>query len=117
MVQGFYKMIFNSTAELAVGIVVLENGLFQGGCSKYFYTGEYVLKGEILIVQISLIHHTDDGNKRHGQIKLAELRLQGLADKKQMFLKGTVKNGVGEVVLSLTRIADKKSSTFITDVK
>ena len=106
MVQGFYKLEFHSTSDYGHGVVILENGLVRGGDASYYYTGEYALKSQELVVELSSIHYAGALNNILGAIERSDFRLTGIADRQQMVLKGTDKNGQGDVVVNLTRIAD-----------
>lgn len=83
LLQGLYKVEFETPRGKALGVIHAENGKLRGGSSAFAYVGSYTQTGPSFIGMVSSLRHTRDSN--HPSVfGLDEVRIN---------FNGTVKGG------------------------
>lgn len=62
MLQGLYKVEFETPRRKAVGIIFASDGQLHGGSSAFAYIGSYDQKGNTITGTVKSVPHTDDPN-------------------------------------------------------
>jgi hypothetical protein len=60
MLQGLYKVEFETPRRKAVGVIFAENGKLHGGSSAFAYIGSYQQAGHTITGVVSAKQHTDN---------------------------------------------------------
>jgi hypothetical protein len=83
VLQGLYKVEFETPRGKALGVIHAENGKLRGGSSAFAYVGSYTQNGQSFAGTVSSLRHTRDSN--HPSVfGLDEVRIS---------FNGTVKGG------------------------
>ena len=62
MLQGLYKVEFETPRRKAVGIIAASDGKLRGGSSAFAYVGSYQQDGNTITGVVTTTRHTDDPN-------------------------------------------------------
>ena len=60
LLQGLYKVEFETPRGKALGVIHAEDGKLRGGSSAFAYTGSYTQDGPSFVGNVSSIRHTQD---------------------------------------------------------
>ncbi|MGD9836636.1 MAG: GrlR family regulatory protein [Afipia sp.] len=62
LLQGLYKVEFETPRGKALGVIHAENGKLRGGSSAFAYIGSYTQNGQTVTGTVSSLRHTRDQN-------------------------------------------------------
>lgn len=62
LLQGLYKVEFETPRGKALGVIHAENGKLRGGSSAFAYIGFYTQNGQSFVGSVSSVRHTPDPN-------------------------------------------------------
>jgi len=62
LLQGLYKVEFETPRGKASGVIIAENGKLRGGSSAFAYFGSYVQDGQSFTGKVSSLRHTPDAD-------------------------------------------------------
>jgi hypothetical protein len=62
LLQGLYKVEFETPRGKALGVIHAENGKLRGGSSAFAYVGSYTQNGQSFTGSISSLRHTRDSD-------------------------------------------------------
>lgn len=62
LLQGLYKVEFETPRGKALGVIHAENGKLRGGSSAFAYVGSYTQNGQSFAGTVSSLRHTRDSN-------------------------------------------------------
>lgn len=62
LLQGLYKVEFETPRGKALGVIHAENGKLRGGSSAFAYMGSYTQDGQSFVGNVSSIRHTQDSS-------------------------------------------------------
>ncbi len=62
LLQGLYKVEFETPRGKALGVIHAENGKLRGGSSAFAYVGSYTQNGQTVTGTVSSLRHTRDQN-------------------------------------------------------
>lgn len=60
LLQGLYKVEFETPRGKALGVIHAENGKLRGGSSAFAYVGSYTQNGQSFVGTVSSLRHTPD---------------------------------------------------------
>lgn len=83
LLQGLYKVEFETPRGKALGVIHAENGKLHGGSSAFAYVGSYTQNGQSFTGTVSSLRHTRD-SEHPSVFGLDEVRIS---------FNGTVKGG------------------------
>jgi hypothetical protein len=76
MVDGLYRVHFQTPLGTGAGVVYLSNGKLWGGDSVLYYVGNYILSGDALSASVVTARHTGGSQSVFG-IDRVSIRLNG----------------------------------------
>ncbi|MES2167565.1 MAG: GrlR family regulatory protein [Pseudomonadota bacterium] len=62
LLQGLYKVEFETPRGKALGVINAENGKLRGGSSAFAYIGSYTQNGQSFAGSVSSVRHTQDSS-------------------------------------------------------
>ena len=62
LLEGLYKVEFETPRGKALGVIHAENGKLRGGSSAFAYVGSYTQNGQSFAGTVSSLRHTRDSN-------------------------------------------------------
>jgi hypothetical protein len=62
LLQGLYKVEFETPRGKASGVIIAENGRLRGGSSAFAYIGSYTQSGQSFAGSVSSVRHTPDSD-------------------------------------------------------
>ena len=62
LLQGLYKVEFETPRGKALGVINAENGKLRGGSSAFAYIGTYTQNGQSFTGSVSSLRHTPDSH-------------------------------------------------------
>ncbi len=79
MLEALWSVTFivPSSGSYGAGVVVLENGTVRGGDSAYYYVGNFRVKDDVLIAEVTINHYFGAPNNVFGNIQKTHVILSG----------------------------------------
>lgn len=108
MLEALWSVTFvvPSSGNYGAGVVVLENGTARGGDSYYYYVGNYKVKEEIIVADVSINHYFGQPNNVFGNIKKTRVTLSGKIDYETFELTGKSEDMNLPIVVRFQRLAE-----------
>jgi len=110
MLQGLYKVEFETPRRKAVGVIFAENGKLHGGSSAFAYIGSYQQSGHTISGAVAATQHTE--NPDHPSvfgIENVRISFQGVEKDGFASVEGTAAEAPSLVFKAvLTRIGDQR---------
>jgi len=89
MLEALWSVTFVvPTGNYGAGVVVLENGTVRGGDSSYYYVGNFRVKDDIFIAEVSINHYFGAPNNVFGNIQKTNVVLSGKPEYETFELTG-----------------------------
>lgn len=108
MLQGLYKVEFETPRRKDVGVIFASDGKLHGGSSAFAYTGSYQQAGHTITGVVTTTQHTEDPN--HPSvfgIDKVRINFQGVEKDGLASVEGTAAEAPALVFKALlTRIGD-----------
>lgn len=78
MLEALWSVTFVvPNGDYGAGVVVLENGTVRGGDSSYYYVGNFRVKDDVLIAEVTINHYFGAPNNVFGNIQKTHVILSG----------------------------------------
>lgn len=89
MISGIYFVEFRaSTRNVGAGLVIIDDGVVNGGDATYLYRGRFDHYAGSLRASIEVSHYRGEVNAVMGPFREFTLNLSGSADERQFVLSG-----------------------------
>jgi hypothetical protein len=92
--------------DYGAGVVVLENGTIRGGDSNYYYVGDFRVKDDTLIANVSINHYFGQLNNIFGPVEKINVSLSGNINYEEFTLTGNSIETNQSVLVKLKRMAE-----------
>lgn len=90
MISGIYFVEFRaSNRDAGAGLVVINNGIINGGDETYLYRGRFDHYAGSVRAAIEVTHYRGELNAVLGPLREFSLNLSGTADDRQFVLSGS----------------------------
>jgi len=75
--NGLWTAAYSTHYGAGTGVVVLRDGILMGGDTSYYYTGDYIVDGTSLDVNLVANHFAGPTNNVFGNLRQVRLRIRG----------------------------------------
>ena len=108
MLEALWSVTFvvPTSGSYGAGVVVLENGTVRGGDSAYYYVGNFRVKDDVFIADVSINHYFGAPNNVFGNIQKTEVTLSGKPEYEAFELSGKSKDLQIPIIVRFKRIAE-----------
>ena len=108
MLEALWSVTFvvPTSGNYGAGVVVLENGTVRGGDSSYYYVGNFRVKDETIIAEVSINHYFGSPNNIFGQIQKVDVILSGKIDYQTFDVSGQAVGLSQPIIVRFNRIAE-----------
>jgi hypothetical protein len=108
MIEALWAVYFvaPNQGDSGAGVVVLENGTIRGGDSSYYYVGDFRVKDDSFIANVSINHYFGSLNNIFGPVERISVVLSGAISYEEFMLTGNSIETNQPVFVKLKRIAE-----------
>lgn len=108
MLEALWSVTFvvPSSGNYGAGVVVLENGTVRGGDSGYYYVGNFRVKDDTIIAEVSINHYFGAPNNVFGNIQKTQVTLSGKIDYDTFDVSGQSQDLNISIIVRFKRIAE-----------
>ena len=108
MLEAFWSVEFlvPTFGSYGAGVVVLENGTVRGGDSSYYYVGNFRVKDDVVIADVSINHYFGPLNNVFGNIQKTQVTLSGKIDYDTFDVSGQSQDLNIPIIVRFKRIAE-----------
>ena len=108
MLEALWSVTFvvPTFGSYGAGVVVLENGTVRGGDSTYYYIGNFRVKDDVVIADVSINHYFGPLNNVFGAVQKIQITLSGTPSYDSFELTGKSTDSQIPIVVKFKRIAE-----------